>query len=102
MRRRVLSLALAASIAAAPCAAELVKLESGGIMRSYTLVAPPDGGGKRAFVLMLHGAGGSGVLIGLQTGWTAKAEAEGFIAAYPDAMPVDPAQPASFLNNPRV
>jgi polyhydroxybutyrate depolymerase len=103
MRRRVLPLAFAAGLATAASApAELLKLESGGIMRSYTLVVPTEAGAKRPLVLMLHGAGGSGVLVGLQTGWTAKAEAEGFIAAYPDAMPVDPGQPASFRGNPRV
>jgi polyhydroxybutyrate depolymerase len=53
-------------------------------------------------VLILHGAGGNGGYYLEQAGWTAKAEAEGFIAVAPDGLPVRPGAPDNLATNPRV
>ena len=77
----------------------------GGTARTYRLYLPakyptPD---KKALpvVVMLHGAGGAGAQVEKETGWTKKADDELFVAVFPDALPANPAQTASFRLNPR-
>lgn len=55
-----------------------------------------------AVVVMLHGGGGTGKGAATETGWSAKADAAGFLAVYPDALPEDATKPASFSRNPQL
>src|SRR5258708_15338572 len=79
-------------------------LDVGGITRTFIVHVPPgfDGKSKVPVVFMLHGAGGSGAGADPETGWGAKADHEGFIAVFPDGLPVRPKLPARFLANPRI
>jgi polyhydroxybutyrate depolymerase len=52
-------------------------------------------------VVMLHGAGGSASWAAGETGWSAKANLEGFIVVYPEAIPPRPDKPSKFLTNPQ-
>lgn len=56
----------------------------------------------RALVLFLHGAGGNADWAATETGWPALADQEGFLAAFPEALPPNPHKPARFLSNPPV
>jgi polyhydroxybutyrate depolymerase len=63
---------------------------------------PVVGGPKRyPLVIMLHGAGADGAGAERQTGWDRKADHEGFLAVFPDALPPVPGQRPSFTSNPR-
>ncbi len=80
-------------------------LQFGGLNRTFIVHIPPlarAAGEKIPTVIMLHGAGGSGSNAISQTGWNRTADADGFLVVYPDAEPLDPAEPASFLRNPRL
>ena len=55
---------------------------------------------KKPLVLLLHGAGGSGVSMLDKDGWAAKADKEGFVAVAPDGIAVQPRSPANFRSNP--
>jgi len=50
-------------------------------------------------VIMLHGMGGTATNALRETGWSAKAEKETFIAVYPEATRPDMASPPSFSRN---
>lgn len=60
----------------------------GGEKRSYSLYIPQsidlNTSKKVPIVLVLHGGGGNGKVAAETTGFSAKAESEGFIALYPD------------------
>ncbi|HUY26982.1 MAG TPA: PHB depolymerase family esterase, partial [Candidatus Binataceae bacterium] len=75
----------------------------GGLAREYSLHVPARYDGKTpvALVLVLHGAGGSGALSMKRDGWVGASDRYGFIVAGPDAEPVRPSEPESFLTNPR-
>jgi len=49
---------------------------------------------------MLHGAGATARWTLDETGWDRTAEREGFLAAFPQALPLDPARPMQFHRNP--
>jgi|CXWL01.1.fsa_nt_gi polyhydroxybutyrate depolymerase len=53
-------------------------------------------------VIMLHGGGGTAKAAMWETEWTAKADKEGFLAVFPNAMARDPAQPSHFSANPQL
>ncbi|HVY98575.1 MAG TPA: PHB depolymerase family esterase [Dongiaceae bacterium] len=80
-------LALGALAPAAAAETESVrKVDVSGVERSYLLHLPrgaPDGK-PLPLVVVLHGGGGSGALVAAQTGFSAEADQEGFIVAYPD------------------
>jgi len=58
---------------------------SGGVERSYQLHEPAQSlPGTRPLVLVLHGGGGNGVISAAMSGFNAKADAEGFLAVYPN------------------
>lgn len=62
-------------------------LEHGGLDRSWTLRVPARVGRSDApapLVIVLHGGGGNAENAERMTGFTRKAEREGFIVAYPD------------------
>jgi polyhydroxybutyrate depolymerase len=75
----------------------------GGLERQFVLHLPAGdvGGHPKALVIMLHGMGGTAANAVRETGWSAKADAEGFVVAYPDATRPDMTQPANFRRNPQ-
>jgi polyhydroxybutyrate depolymerase len=76
--------------------------ESGGLLRHYLLHLPTGYDATRPvpLVIMLHGMGGSGANAARETGWSALADSETFVVAYPDASRPDPALPPSLRTNP--
>ncbi|HRG97480.1 MAG TPA: PHB depolymerase family esterase [Polyangiaceae bacterium] len=60
----------------------------GGRERRYLVHAPPRASGSalRALVLSLHGGGGHAEGVAAQTGFSAAADREGFVVAYPDGV----------------
>lgn len=62
------------------------ELEWDGRKRTYKLRVPPDAEtrGPLALVLMLHGGLGNSDNASKHYGWSEKADAEGFLVAYPD------------------
>jgi polyhydroxybutyrate depolymerase len=96
---------LAKSVAAPPPIAPWDRLESvwlQGFNRRFIVHVPTtfDTRHKRAVVIMLHGAGGTGQQAMEQTGWDRKADHEDFIAVFPDGLAEHPKQPPNFLFNP--
>ena len=79
-------------------------IKAGGLDRHYLAHVPNGAGEGKAVpvVMMFHGAGGSGRGAMRETGWAQKADKEGFIAVFPDAMPPDPTQPAKFGTNNQI
>lgn len=72
--------------------------------RSY-LVHIPHGYDARTpvpLVIMLHGGGGTGRAALRETGWTHKADQEGFVAAFPNALARDPSRRSHFSRNPQL
>jgi len=53
-------------------------------------------------VVMLHGGGGTANAAMRETEWEEKADREGFLAVFPNAMARDTAQPSSFARNPQL
>ena len=53
-------------------------------------------------VIMLHGGGGTAKAAAWETEWTAKAEKEGFIVVFPNALARDPTKASSFAGNPQL
>jgi len=76
-------------------------LTVGGAERSSLIHLPPgyDTMKPLPLVIMLHGMGGTAANAMRETGWSGKANAEGFIVAYPEGMRPDPAKPPSLRNN---
>lgn len=59
-------------------------------------LAPPA-----PLVITLHGGGGTARFAQLATGWSDKADREGFLVAYPEGTRRDASRGASFLRNPQ-
>ncbi len=78
-------------------------LEAGGVERSYVVHVPAsyDPATPSPVVIMFHGGGGTARGAMWQTGWTDKAEEEGFLAVFPEGTRADPTWPARFLYNPQ-
>jgi len=74
------------------------------VQRSYTIHVPNDYDGRQPLpvVIMLHGGGGTANAAIAETGWANKAEKEGFLAVFPEAMSRDPSQRSSFVWNPQL
>jgi polyhydroxybutyrate depolymerase len=66
----------------------VVEIASGGRTRRYLLHVPASGSAPsgRPLVLSLHGAGGSAVYMAKRSGFSALADREGFVVAYPDGV----------------
>lgn len=94
--------ALAASDAPAVARAETLRV--GSIERKYLLHVPTAlrTGGPHPLVLVLHGGGGTGKMTEVKTGWSAKADREGFIVVYPEATSRRPEREGGFFTNPQV
>lgn len=72
--------------------------------RSY-LVRVPRGYDSRTplpLLIMLHGGGGTGRAALRETGWTHKADREGFLAVFPNALARDPSRRSHFSRNPQL
>lgn len=81
----------------------ICSLDFGGFQRTYRLHLPARYDSEKSYplVLVFHGAGGTGELAAEITGWHHKADAEDFIAVFPDGLAKDPTRPQSFLRNPQ-
>ena len=78
-------------------------LTVGGAKRLYVLHVPPHTDQQLLpIVMMLHGAGGTARNAARSYGWCEKADAEAFVAVFPQGLPVRPNRPAWFLTNPNV
>lgn len=73
-----------------------------GLERTYIIHVPATYKPQRPWplVIMLHGGGGTAKAAMWETEWAIKAEKEGFLAVFPNALARDPAQPSSFARNP--
>jgi poly(3-hydroxybutyrate) depolymerase/predicted RNA methylase len=73
----------------------------GGYERRYIVHMPESYDGIRPapLVVMLHGAGGTAEIAMESAGWTKKADQEGFIVVFPEALRPNSSKPASFLRN---
>ncbi len=83
---------------------QVIYLDSGGLQRRYILHAPPAYDAARAWplLLMLDGRGGTPWTAMKIAGWNRKADACGFIVAYPEATKLNPHGPQHFLDNPQM
>lgn len=81
-----------------------LSIQFGGRVRTYLVHLPRnfDPARPSPVVVMLHGGGGKGEGAMKETGWDRKADAEGFIAIFPDGTPVNPARAARFSTNPQL
>jgi polyhydroxybutyrate depolymerase len=76
---------------------ERIASEIGGFHREWLFLSAPAGA---PLVIVLTGTGGTAAWVDRETGWSKLAAREGFALAVPEAIPPDPAAPASFLANP--
>lgn len=80
---------------------ETCTLIVGDVRREYRLYRPP---GHRtvesALVIVLHGTGGTADWAEDETGWSQTADQHGFLLAFPQGLPPNPALPPRFLSNP--
>lgn len=53
-------------------------------------------------LVMLHGAGGNADITSRRYGWKEKADKEGFVAIFPEGLPLFPLKHESFKANPRL
>ena len=82
---------------------QVIYVESGGLRRRYVLHTPPAHRPARwPVVLMLDGRGGTPWTAIKITGLSRKADAEGFLAVYPEALKLDPDGAQHFLTNPQM
>lgn len=75
-----------------------------GLQRTYIVHVPASYRplSRLPVVIMLHGGGGTAKAAMWETGWTKKADREGFLAVFPDAMARDPARASHFSSNPQL
>jgi len=75
-----------------------------GMERSYIVHVPVTYKSQTSspVVIMLHGGGGTAKAAMWETEWADKADKEGFLAVFPNAMARDPARPGSFFRNPQL
>lgn len=81
---------------------DVIYLDHGGRARRYVLHRPPGFRPGGPAVLMLDGRGGTPWTAMKSSGWSAKADREGFLVLYPEALRLDPAGPQHFLTNPQM
>jgi polyhydroxybutyrate depolymerase len=78
-------------------------LKAGGLERYYVVYVPESYDGKTPMpvVIMFHGGGGTAHEATRGTGWTEKADIEGFLAVFPEGTRENPSKPARFAGNPQ-
>lgn len=84
---------------------EVIYIDVAGVRRRYVLYCPHKvilGGERAPLVVMLDGRGGTPWTAMRTTRWNEKAELDGFIVAYPEALRLDPEGPQHFLTNPQM
>jgi polyhydroxybutyrate depolymerase len=64
----------------------LATLQQGPLTRSYRVYRPATLERRPGLVVVLHGAGGSGIQVERQSGFDAQADRLGWIAVYPDGV----------------
>jgi polyhydroxybutyrate depolymerase len=81
-----------------------VAINVDGLERTYIVHAPISYKPMIAtpLVVMLHGGGGTARAAMWETEWAAKADQEGFLAVFPNALARDPARPSHFSSNPQL
>lgn len=74
-----------------------------GIERRYFAHVPPNRNETKKWpvVVIFHGGGGSAKGAMWETGWREKADAEGFLAVFPEGTPPDRSRPSRFRDNPQ-
>lgn len=79
-------------------------LQHDGLRRSFLVHVPASYAEteKLPVVLMLHGAGATALWTVQETGWIATADRVGFLAVFPEGVPVHPHEPPSFRRNPQL
>lgn len=80
-----------------------IVLTVGGLERRCLVHEPPgrDKTKPAQLVIMLHGMGGTAANAMRETDWSAKADAEGFMVAYPEGTRPDASKPPSLRSNPQ-
>jgi len=84
---------------------EVLYVEVDGLARRYLIYHPEavvDRDERVPLVVMLDGRGGTPWTAMKSTGWSAKADQEGFVVVYPEATRMDPSGPLHFLSNPQM
>ncbi len=83
---------------------EVIYVETKEGRRRYVLHRPPAcaPNARHPAVIMLDGRGGTPWTAMKSTGWSACADAHGFLAAYPEATRINPTGPLHFLDNPQM
>lgn len=78
-----------------------LSLKVGDLERRYIVHVPSGYDGRKPVpvVIMFHGGGGTARGAMRETGWTQKADEEGFVAVFPEATPPDPSKPVRFGTN---
>ncbi len=73
------------------------------IERKYFVHVPPSRNETKKWpvVVMFHGGGGSAKGAMWETGWREKADAEGFLAVFPEGTAPDRSRPGRFRDNPQ-
>lgn len=94
-----LSLAACHSMPQPPAHTRRITTEVGGLQRTYLVHTPPGLQQRRPVVIMYHGYGGTAAQAMRQTGLAAKADAAGFIAAFPNGSRPHPGWSAGFWTN---
>jgi polyhydroxybutyrate depolymerase len=82
----------------------MLSLNVNGQERSYIVHVPrrTDTRAPLPVVFMLHGGGGNAKGTMQETGWSRKADQEGFLAVLPNALARNPARRSSFAFNPQL
>ena len=79
----------------------VLTLKVGDLNRRYIVHVPTGYDDKKPapVVIMFHGGGGTARGAMRETGWTQKADREGFLAVFPEATPPDPTKPSRIGTN---
>lgn len=82
---------------------QVVSFEHQGFNRRYLIHVPSKVSRESIpLVLVLHGAGGKAEGSAEHYGWREKADAEGFIVVFPEALPWHPTEPMDSKHNPNL
>jgi len=82
----------------------ILSLTVHGVERTYIVHVPTSYKPQilSPLVIMLHGGGGTAKAAMWETEWATKADKEGFLAVFPNAMARDPSKRSSFAGNPQL